>query len=505
VESALPVLITAVEMSPLAKVGGLADVIGALPRALRRLGVDARVALPLHRVIDRETLHLRPLAAVPVLTPDGPSIARLLQTSLRDVPLYLVESEAFFGRSRIYGEKDDLERWLYFCDALLAAAPRLPPHRGSAEGWQPRVLHLNEWHTAFLGSRLLAAPSHPWASCARVYTIHNLALQGPFDQAFSRRHGLPLAALMAPPDLNLEADIAFSGMAQGILWSDVVSTVSPTYAREIQTPEFGAGLDGLLSSRRERLTAVLNGLDYEIFDPARDPHIPTNYNVDTLDRRVENKKALQERVGLPVQPQVPLAGMVSRLYDQKGSDLVALAFQRLLVERDPQLVVLGTGDPAHERMLSDLRHAFPQKMALVLDFDEALAQLIYAGCDFFLMPSRFEPCGLGQLIALRYGAVPVVRRTGGLADTVQNCDLHLSSGTGFTFEAATTQELEHAVERALAAYEDPAAWRRLQMRGMSQDFSWDRAAGLYRDMYKRALNLRQEATSAAAERTGHDG
>jgi starch synthase len=502
VKSALPVLITAVEMSPLAKVGGLADVIGALPRALRRLGVDARVALPLHRVIDREALHLRPLAAVPALTPDGPSVARLFETSLREVPIYLVENQAFSGRPRIYGEKDDLDRWLYFCDALLAAAPRLGTGQDPAEGWQPRVLHLNEWHTAFVGSRLLAAPSHPWASCARVYTIHNLALQGPFDQAFSRRHGLPIAALMAPPDL--EADIAFSGMAQGILWSDVVSTVSPTYAGEIQTPEFGAGLDGLLRSRSERLTAVLNGLDYEVFDPAHDPHIPASYNVDTLERRVENKKALQERVGLPVQPQVPLAGMVSRLYDQKGSDLVALAFQRLLAERDLQLVVLGMGDPAHERMLSDLQRAFPKKMALVLDFDEPLAQLIYAGCDFFVMPSRFEPCGLGQLIALRYGAVPVVRDTGGLADTVQNCDPHLSSGTGFTFEAATAQELEGAVERALAAYENLTAWRRLQMRGMSQDFSWDRAAGLYRDMYERALNLRQEA-APAAERTGHEG
>jgi starch synthase len=498
VERALPVLIVAVEMSPLAKVGGLADVIGALPRALRRLGVDARVALPLHRVIDREALDLRPLATVPVLTPDGPSVARLFETSLGEVPLYLVENEAFFGRPRIYGEKDDLERWLYFCDALLAAAPRLATGQGPAEGWQPRVLHLNEWHAAFLGSRLLAAPSHPWASCARVYTIHNLALQGPFDQAFSRRHGLPIAALMAPA--GLEPDIAFSGTAQGILWSDVVSTVSPTYAREIQTPEFGAGLDALLRSRSERLTAVLNGLDHEIFDPARDAHIAANYDVDTLDRRVENKKALQERVGLPVQPQVPLAAMVSRLYDQKGSDLVALAFQRLLAERDLQLVVLGMGDPAHERMLSDLRRAFPRKMALVLDFDEALAQLIYAGCDFFLMPSRFEPCGLGQLIALRYGAVPVARRTGGLADTVQSYELDPSSGTGFTFEAATAQGLEQAVERALAAYENPTVWRRLQVRGMSQDFSWDRAAGLYRDMYERALNLRQEATSAAVER-----
>ena len=496
-ESALPVLITAVEMTPLAKVGGLADVVGALPHALRRVGVDARVALPLHGVIDRQTLDLRPLPSVPVLTPGGPRMARLFEASLHDVPLYLVENDTFFDRPRIYGEDDDLERWLYFCDALLAAAPRLAERKGSAEGWRPRVLHLNEWHTAFLGSRLLAAPSHPWASCARVYSIHNLALQGPFDEAFGRRHGLSTAALTAPP--GLRSNIAFSGMAQGILWSDVVSTVSPTYAREIRTPEFGAGLDGLLRSRGDRLTAVLNGLDYEVFDPARDPQITINYDAETLDRRVENKRALQERMSLPVRPEAPLAGMVSRLYDQKGSDLVAPAFQHLLSQRDLQLVVLGTGDPKHERMLSDLRGTFPGKAAVTIGFDEALAQLIYAGCDFFLMPSRFEPCGLGQLISLRYGAVPVVRRTGGLADTVEDCPPDLSSGTGFVFDEASAHELEHAVERALAAYEDSAAWRRLQRRGMSQDLSWDRSAGLYRDMYDRAVNLRQEAASAGVE------
>jgi starch synthase len=319
---------TAVEMSPLAKVGGLADVIGALPLALRRIGVDVRVAVPLHGVIDRAALHLSRVAEVPVPTAQGPRAARVFETSLRDVPLYLVENDAFFGRRRLYGEDDDLERWLYFCNALLAAAPLLEAGRASGEGWRPSVLHLHEWHTAFVGTGLLAASSHPWASCARVYTIHNLALQGPFDQDFGRRHRLPLASLVAHSDLR--ADIAFSGMAQGILWSDVVSTVSPTYAREIQTPEFGAGLDALLRSRNDRLAAVLNGLDYEVFDPARDPHIAANFDAEALDRRGENKKALQERVGLPVRPRAPLAGMVSRLYDQKGSDLVALAFRRLL-------------------------------------------------------------------------------------------------------------------------------------------------------------------------------
>lgn len=500
-ESGLPVLTIAVEMSPLAKVGGLADVVGALPHALRRTGVDARVAIPLHGVVDREPYRLRPLGDVPVSTPNGPRTARLFETSIRGVPVYLVEDEAFFGRPGIYSDDaDDLERWLYFCDALLAAARQLPAGQGSADCWRPAVLHLHDWHTAFVGSRLLAAASHPWSSCARVYTIHNLALQGRFDQAFSRRNGLPLAAIVAPD--GQEPDVAFSGMAQGILWSDVVSTVSPTYAREIQTPEFGAGLDGLLRARSDRLTAVLNGIDYELFDPARDPSIAANYDAGTLDRRAENKTALQERAGLPVRPDVPVAGMVSRLYDQKGTDLVAPAFRRLLAGRDLQLVVLGRGDPLHEKMLSDLQAAFPDRTAAVLRFDEELAQLIYAGCDFFLMPSRFEPCGLGQLIALRYGAVPVVRRTGGLADTVQDRDREPDLGTGFTFEAASARDLERAVERALAAYADRAGWRGLQVRGMGRDFSWDRAAGLYREMYERALGLRQAAAPEALKGSG---
>jgi starch synthase len=501
VESGLPVLTIAVEMSPLAKVGGLADVVGALPHALRHIGIDARVAMPLHGVVDREAYPLRPLAEVPVSTPSGSRAARLLETSLRGVPVYLVEDEAFFGRPSVYGDdEDDLERWLYFCDAVLAAAPHLIAGQGPAESWRPAVLHLHDWHAAFVGSRLLATTSHPWASCARVYTIHNLALQGLFDEVFSHRHGLPLAALIAPD--GQEPDVAFSGMAQGILWSDVVSTVSPTYAREIQTPELGAGLDALLRSRSDRVTAVLNGIDYELFDPARDPSIAANYDAETLDRRTVNKKALQERTGLPVRSEIPLAGMVSRLYEQKGTDLVAPAFRRLLAERDLQLVVLGTGDPAHEEMLSDLQAEFPTKAAAVLRFDEELAQLIYAGCDFFLMPSRFEPCGLGQLIALRYGAVPVVRRTGGLVDTVQDCDAELKAGTGFVFEAASAHELEHAIERALAAHADQAGWRRLQMRGMSQDFSWHRAAGSYSQMYEHAVGLRQAAASEALERSG---
>jgi starch synthase len=452
--------------------------------------------------VDRESYPLRLLAEVPVPTSKGPRAARLFETSVREVPVYMVGNDAFFGRPGVYGEEDDLERWLYFCDALLAAAPELVAGQDSAESWRPAVLHLHDWHAAFVGSRLLAATTHLWASCARVYTIHNLALQGPFDQAFSRRHRLSLAALMAPA--GQEPDVAFSGMAQGILWSDVVSTVSPNYAREIQTPEFGAGLDALLRGRSDRLAAVLNGIDYEVFDPAHDPSIAANYDAETLDVRAANKKALQERAGLPVRPEAPLAGMVSRLYDQKGSDLVAPAFRRLLAERDLQLVVLGTGDPIHEEMLSDLQAEFPDRAAAVLRFDEELAQLIYAGCDFFLMPSRFEPCGLGQLMALRYGAVPVVRRTGGLADTVQDCDSQLTAGTGFTFEAATAQDLERAVERALASYGDQAGWRSLQRRGMSQDFSWDRAAGLYREMYERALRLRQGNDSEVVERSGRE-
>ena len=352
-----------------------------------------------------------------------------------------------------------------------------------------------------------------------VFTVHNLSLQGPFDQKLARRHGLPPAAFRTPQ--GVEADLALSAVAQGVLHADLLTTVSETYAREVLTPEYGERLDPLLRARQERLVGIVNGIDYEVWDPATDHHIAANYDGQTLDRRVENKRALQRRLGLPERDAF-LAGMVTRLYYQKGSDLAAQAFEALLspkapaegafasgenspqarAQRDIQFAVLGTGDEAHEGMLTSLKGRFPDNVGLALTFDAPLGQLFYAGCDAFLMPSRFEPCGLGQLIALRYGAVPVVRRTGGLADTVQDCDLSLRSGNGYVFEDTSAHDLEHAVERALAAFENRERWRALQLRGMQSDHSWKSTAGRYLDLYRRAMGLRQHRAASAGDGPG---
>jgi starch synthase len=474
----LNVLFAAVEMSPLAKVGGLGDVVGSLPRALRAGGADVRVAMPMHGSIERTTLpglrHL--LQDVRVPWPDGEQRVDVWQADVRGVPVYLLENGRYFKRANVYGFDDDKDRFLFFCDALLAAAPHL--------GFAPDVVHAQDWHTALLFTRLDADRAHLWAGAGRVYTIHNLALQGSFEAGFAAHFGIGVSSLAMPADVPHE--IAYSAMAQGILHADRVNTVSETYAEEIMTPEYGAGLDGLLRARAAVVSGIVNGIDYEEFDPATDAALARRYSVDTLDARAENKRALQAKAGLPQSERSLVFGVVTRLWAQKGIDLVAAAFDAMLAARDMQLVVLGTGDEEVHRMLLQLQEKYPQKVKIWLDFNPPLGQEIYGGCDVFVMPSRYEPCGLGQLISLRYGAVPLVRRTGGLADTVQDADVPLRSGTGFVFDAADAHELEHAAERALAAFENPGGWRSLQERGMRQDWSWGRAAGKYIELYAAA-------------------
>ena len=485
----MKILFAAVEMSPLAKVGGLGDVAGSLPRALRGCDIDVRVALPMHGSIERTALpgltHI--LSKVKVPWPGGDEHVDVWQTAVRDVPVYLIENERYFGRPNVYGFDDDKERFLFYCDALLACAPHL--------GFVPDAIHAQDWHAALLLTRLDANPQHPWAGAGRIYTIHNLALRGDFDAGFAHQFGIGPGQLSAPD--GLPPEVAYSGMAQGILHADRINTVSDTYAKEIMTPEYGAGLDPLLRARAAVVSGIVNGIDYDEFNPATDPALAQHYSVDTLDDRAANKRALQEKAGLPVRDDALVFGVVTRLLAQKGIDLVGVAFDAMLASRDVQLIVLGTGDEDVHKMLLQLEAKYPQKVKIWLDFNPPLGQQVYAGCDCFLMPSRYEPCGLGQLISLRYGAVPLVRRTGGLADTVQDADLPLRSGTGFVFDAATAHELQHAAERALTAFEDRADWRALQERGMRQDWSWGRAAGKYIDLYAAAAADRKLAREAA--------
>jgi starch synthase len=316
-----------------------------------------------------------------------------------------------------------------------------------------------------------------------VYTIHNLALQGNFERSWASWHRIH-DQLLDPPE-GLPADITLSGMAQGILHADRINTVSDTYAQEILTPEYGAGLDPLLRARGDRVSGIVNGIDYEEFNPETDAALAVNYGPGTVAARDEDKRALQREAGLPEDGDALLFGVVTRLFAQKGIDLLGDAFDGLLRQHNIQLAVLGTGDEAVHEMLLQLESAHPGKVKIWLEFNPQLGQRIYGGCDCFLMPSRYEPCGLGQLISLRYGAVPLVRRTGGLTDTVE--DARNGSGTGFVFEAATAHDLAGAAERAIAAYADRAAWRAIQQRGMRQDWSWGRAALKYRDLYEVAV------------------
>ncbi len=471
------VLFVIAEMAPLVKVGGLADIGGALPHALRELGVDVRVALPFYAAIDRSGI------TKAAELPDG---AALWRTDVAGVPVYLIEQSAAFDRQEIYGYDDDAARFLAFCDGMLAAADTLGSAEADEADWQPDVLHLNDWHPGFIAARLAARPSdnrrHPWASAARVCTIHNLGFTGPLDQAFVMQHGL------AAP----EPDAPDSALARSIRHADLISTVSPSYARELLTDDYGWDLAPLLRQRSDRLSGILSGIDVEAFNPATDPHLAATFDADQLHLRAENKLALQRGLGLLEGGETPVLAMVSRLFWQKGSDLAVAAVEDLLAAHPLQFVVLGQGDEEHTRPLLALAARYPQQVAVRLEFDEALGQLIFAGCDLFLMPSRYEPGGLGQLVAMRYGAVPVVRRTGGLADSVTSYEPGGDRGVGFFFDEATPQALAAAIEQALAVYGDAEAWPRLQRRGMAQDFSWPRAAERYRDLYQRAVELRAE-------------
>jgi starch synthase len=476
----LNVLFATAEMSPLAKVGGLGDVAGSLPRALRERGLDVRVAMPLYSTVGRDGLSR--IADVEAGWAGGTQPATVWRGDVRGVPVYLVESDRFFGRDNVYGYDDDRDRFLFLCNALLAAAPEL--------GFAPDVVHAQDWHSALLLTRLAAA-EHAWAKCGRIYTIHNLALQGPFDGGWARHHGIGDDALRVPG--GVDAGLALSAMAQGILHADRVNTVSDTYAREILTPEFGAGLDPLLRARADVVSGIVNGIDYDEFDPQTDTHIPAHYDADSIDGRAANKRALQERAGLPVDD-VPLFGVVTRLYAQKGIDLVAQAFEPLLARHPAQLAILGTGDEQTHDALQALERKYPGRVKVWLEFNPPLGQLVYAGCDVFLMPSRYEPCGLGQLISLRYGALPLVRRTGGLSDTVTDVNGALTTGTGFVFDAAEAPALEQACERAIGAYANRDGWRATQQRGMRQDWSWARAAGQYEQLYEQARRDRGAAS-----------
>lgn len=508
---ALRCLYAASEVAGFAKTGGLADVAAALPPALAQRGIDCAVIMPLYRGLRRSGHALQSLPNTFSATLGNKRVTgRLWRAQLPDssVPVYLVEQAEFFERDdpatgqglyqftnpegRPTDYPDNSARFGFFAQAILEAIRVL-------DFW-PDVLHLNDWQTGMAAVYLREIyrnyrRSLDWSVAPRyekirtLFTIHNLAYQGLFWHWDIPFLGLPWR-LFTHEQLEFYGKINF--LKAGIVFADRLNTVSPTYAREIQTTIYGCGLQGVLTRRAKDLTGIVNGVDYRTWDPATDIHIAHRYQVaDVAQGKAACKKALQKTFALEENPRTPLLGLISRLVDQKGLDLVEAVAPALLL-KNIQLVVLGLGDPKYHNMLLELRQRYPRHVGVRLALDEAMAHQIEAGADMFLMPSRYEPCGLNQLYSLKYGTVPVVRATGGLADTVVDCTPENLAGgraTGFTFLVPSAQAFLEAVQRALTMHEkDPAAWRQLQETGMRLDWSWTRSAAEYEKVY-RAMTL----------------
>ena len=472
------ILMVASEAAPFAKTGGLADVVAALPRALARLGHSVDVVIPRYRGIAAG----EPIARARVPMGGQVAYAAIYAVAEGRVRTMFVDHKDYFDRDGLYGAAgydypDNPERFAFLSRAALEWA--------AASGERYDAIHAHDWQAGLVPVLLRQRVAPVFRVVPTVFTIHNLAYQGVYDASWLPRLGLG-RELMNVDALEYWNRISF--LKGGIVFSRVITTVSPRYAREIQTPVYGCGFDGILRSRSDDLVGILNGIDYDQWDPARDPYLPEPFDASRLDGKAAAKRAALEMFGLPVNEKTlrrPLVGMISRLVEQKGFDLIGELGEELPL-LDASFVLLGTGERRYEDFLLALAARHPDRVAARIGFDEAMAHRIEGGADLFLMPSRFEPCGLNQMYSLRYGTVPLVRATGGLYDTVRNFDSTSGSGTGFTFEEYSSQALLAALRRALHVYEDRIAWRRLQVAGMQQNFSWDVSAREYVNVYERA-------------------
>ncbi len=478
------VLFVSSEVHPLMKTGGLGDVSGSLPVALNQLGADVRVLMPAYRDARARAGTLQPVATLRLSGATEP--VTLLEGTLpgSNVKLWLLDCPALYDRPGNPYLTPDGQSWPDSAQrfALLCrAAVEIATGRANLD-WQPQIVHCHDWQTGLIPA-LLSREAH---APATVFTIHNLAYQGVFPAETFAALALP-HVLWGPEALEFHNQLCF--IKGGLVFADIITTVSANYAREIQTAEFGCGLDGLLRHRSATLRGIINGIDEKEWDPAHDPALAAPFSTASLDGKAVNKRALQREFGLPLREDIPLIGMVGRLAHQKGIDLVLDALPQL-VTQPLQLVLLGSGEAQYGSQLQNWARRLPQHIAVHIGYDEALAHRIEAGADMFLMPSRFEPCGLNQLYSLRYGAVPIVRRTGGLVDTV--VDTHAASlatrtATGFMIEREDAGAVTEAVTRALQYYRDRPAWRQIATTGMRQDHSWPSSARSYLGVYTEAL------------------
>ncbi|HYJ86629.1 MAG TPA: glycogen synthase [Pyrinomonadaceae bacterium] len=473
------VAILSSEAVPFAKTGGLADVAGALPKALAQQDVDARLILPLHQQIDESLLNDSVIEDVPVPWRGGTRPTRVYQSGAAGAPAYLIHSPEYFDKPSIYGYSNDHERYAFFSRAALSLLKHLE--------WQPDVVHGNDWPCGFAMAefRLRRSYDEFFRQSKSLFSIHNLAYQGAFDP--KDLWWLGFGESPEKDDFMLKG--AASALKAGLIAADALSTVSRRYSQEIQTPEQGAGLDWLLRARRDRLAGITNGVDYELWNPEADPYIAANFSTEDLSGKRECKRDLLRRFDLPQELDRPIIAIISRLVSQKGYDLIRQLAEPIL-GTGAFFIALGAGAKEYEDFLQNWHDRAPRQVGIYKGYaGEPLAHQIEAGSDMFLMPSHYEPCGLNQMYSMRYGTVPIVRATGGLDDTVEQFDAARAIGTGFKFYDYHASALLDKIREALYFYGRPETWRKIQLNGMAMDNSWDAAAQKYVQLYQEIIDL----------------
>ena len=477
------------EVFPYVKTGGLGDVAGSLPIELSRLGHEVKVFLPKYNVFGEEEhgLHYQwdigeiPIRIAGLVLSVHVHLAVLPNSN---VQVYFIDCPHYFHRFRVYtNDPDEDERFLLYSKGIIEILQRL--------AWAPDVIHCNDWQTGVLP--LLLRENYGWdklfEKTAAVFSIHNIAYQGRFPKSAFEKAEIKHEHTLPGGIGEYEGGVNF--LKTGILTADKINTVSETYARELLTDEYGAGMQRFLEIRKKDFSGILNGIDYNIWNPETDKFIPHKYSVKDFSGKIKNKKFLLEHLGLPFNENIPLVGIVSRLVDQKGFDLFSYGLNRLM-DLPVQWVMLGSGEYRYEAMFSEIAHKYPEKVYAYLGFNNELSHLIEAGADIFVMPSRFEPCGLNQIYSLRYGTVPVVRKTGGLADTVNDWEETLmlggETGNGFSFEDYTSESIIRALQNAIRHFHNKEVWKKIQHNGMSRDFSWEKSAGKYVSLYEKAVS-----------------
>lgn len=476
----MKILFVASEAAPFLKTGGLADVAHSLPKALKKAGTDIRVIIPKYgKISDEFKEQMDHIAEFTVPVGWRNQYCGLDHLKYDGIDFYFMDNEYYFKRNEPYGHYDDGEIFAFFSRGVLEAIKHM-------DNFIPEVIHCNDWHTGMIPVFLEAFYRYDirFQNIKTIFTIHNLRYQGIFSKTIlTELLGLDYSYFTED---KLKYYDAVSFMKGGIIYSDIVTTVSETYADEIRTPYYGENLDGLLNGISYKLYGIVNGIDHDAYNPRRDKDIPKTFGLTTMKNKLVDKEALQKELGLPVNKDIPVIGLVSRLVSQKGLDLIKGVIEEIL-HLDIQLVILGTGDQAYEDLFEYYSHIYPEKLSSNIGFSDKLAKLIYAGADMFLMPSLFEPCGIGQLIALRYGTVPIVRETGGLKDTITPYNKYTGEGNGFSFTNYNAHDMLNVIQLAIETFKDKKQWLVIQKNGMKAETSWKDSAKKYTDLYKKLV------------------